>query len=97
MRSHVGRCSLSQRLNECRPNVSRLRFGLRAGDPGEKWAWAWSRDGRKCRPVVVRFAGTQYWLHRHIRLKEHLGCYLQEFRFSSFSRALVQSLSASLG
>lgn len=32
-------------------------FRLLAGDPGEKWVRAWSRDGRKCRPVVVPLAG----------------------------------------
>jgi len=38
---------------------ARWRFRLRAGDPGEKWARAWSRDGRKYRPVVVRLAGVR--------------------------------------
>ena len=56
MRSHVRRCSLSQRLNECRPNVSRLRFRIRAVESVEKWDRVWSRGGRKCRPVIVRLA-----------------------------------------
>jgi len=34
VRSHVRRCSLSQRLNECRPNLLRLRFPLRTGLAG---------------------------------------------------------------
>ena len=39
MRSRMGRCSFSQRLNECSPNVSRLRFGLRAPDSYLSYAW----------------------------------------------------------
>ena len=50
MRSHVMRCSLSQRLNECRPNVSRLRFPLQSR-PGTLRLGGRSSRGEPSLPV----------------------------------------------
>ena len=61
MCSHVGRCSLSQRLNECRPNVSRLRFGLRAALLAKKWSPARSLEHSRSPPLTVPLPGECQW------------------------------------